>query len=75
MAMIEAWFASVDAVMLESPSPEALAAMKATEDAPKIAALASSRERLIGYWGERGEGKEDPTLGQVARQLSAALGK
>jgi hypothetical protein len=54
---------------------EALAAMKATEDAPKIAALASSRERLIGYWGERGEGKEDPTLGQVARQLSAALGK
>jgi hypothetical protein len=53
---------------------EALAAMKATEDAPKIAALGTSRERLIGYWGERGEGKEDPTLGQVARQLSATLG-
>lgn len=53
---------------------ETLAAMKVTEDAPRIAALATSRERLIGYWGERGEGKEDPTLGQVARQLSATLG-
>jgi hypothetical protein len=53
---------------------EALTAMKATEDAQRIAALASSRERLIGYWGERGEGKEDPTLGQVAKQLSAMLG-
>jgi hypothetical protein len=53
---------------------EALAAMKATVDAPRIAALASNRERLIGYWGERGEGKEDPTLGQRAKQLSAELG-
>jgi len=53
---------------------EALAAMKATGDAPEVAALASSRERLIGYWGERGDGKEDPTLGQRARELSALLG-
>jgi len=53
---------------------EALAAMKATGDAPELAALASSRERLIGYWGERAEGKEDPTLGQRAKELSALLG-
>jgi len=53
---------------------EALAAMKATGDAPEVAALASSRERLIGYWGERAEGKEDPTLGQRAKELSALLG-
>jgi len=53
---------------------ETLAAMKATEDAPRIAALASNRTRLIGYWGEQGEGKTDPTLGQVARELSATLG-
>ena len=53
---------------------EALGAMKSTEDAPKIAALASRRERLVGYWGERGEGKSDPTLGQRAREISAELG-
>jgi hypothetical protein len=53
---------------------EALGAMKAAEDAPRIAALASSRERLVGYWGERGEGKPDPTLGQRAREISTRLG-
>lgn len=56
---------------------EALAAMKATEDAPRIAALSSSREHLVGYWGEREEGperREDPTLGQRARELAAQLG-
>jgi hypothetical protein len=53
---------------------ETLAAMKATDDASKVAALASNRERLIGYWGERAEGKEDPTLGQRAKELSAVLG-
>jgi hypothetical protein len=53
---------------------ETLAAMKATDDAPQVAALASSRERLIGYWGERGEGKVDPTLGQRAKELSSMLG-
>jgi len=53
---------------------EALAAMKATEDAPRIAALAGSRERLVGYWGERAEGREDPTLGARARELVTQLG-
>jgi len=53
---------------------EALAAMKASDDAPKIAALATSRERLIGYWGEHAVGKADPTLGQRAKELSAQLG-
>ena len=53
---------------------ETLAAMKATGDAPLVAALASSRERLIGYWGERADGKEDPTLGQRAKELSGLLG-
>lgn len=54
---------------------EALGAMKATEDAPRIAALASRRERLVGYWGERGgAGRSDPTLGERAREISAQLG-
>jgi hypothetical protein len=53
---------------------EALGAMKAAEDAPRIAALASSRERLVGFWGERGDGQPDPTLGQRAREISAQLG-
>jgi hypothetical protein len=49
---------------------EALAAMKAVDDAPRISALASSRERLVGYWGERSEGRADPTLGERARELA-----
>ena len=53
---------------------ESLAAMKATGDAPAIAALARHRERLIGFWGERGQGKVEPTLGQRATELSAQLG-
>ncbi|HEX7838713.1 MAG TPA: hypothetical protein VF469_14655 [Kofleriaceae bacterium] len=53
---------------------EALAAMKATDDASRIAALAGSRERLVGYWGEQVEGREDPTLGQRARELASQLG-
>jgi len=43
---------------------EALGAMKATEDAPRIAALASSRERLgrlLG--GSAAEGRPDPYPG------------
>lgn len=52
---------------------EALAALKSVEDAPRIAALASRRERLAGYWGEDAAGKPDPTLGERARALSAAL--
>ena len=53
---------------------EALGAMKSTEDAPRIAGLASRNERLTGFWGERGEGKSDPTLGQRAREISTQLG-
>lgn len=53
---------------------ETLAAMKATDDASRVAALAGSRARLVGYWGERADGKEDPTLGQRAKELSAVLG-
>jgi hypothetical protein len=53
---------------------ETLGAMKSTEDAPRIAGLASRNERLTGFWGERGEGKSDPTLGQRAREISTQLG-
>jgi hypothetical protein len=53
---------------------EALGAMKASDDAPRIEALASHREPLVGYWGQRGQGKPEPTLGQRAREISAQLG-
>ena len=54
---------------------EALAAMKSVEDAPKIAALSGSKDKLVGYWGERNpENKPDPTLGQRAKELSEQLG-
>jgi hypothetical protein len=52
---------------------ESLTALKSTDDADRIAALATSRERLVGYWGERADGREDPTLGQRARELSSEL--
>jgi len=55
---------------------EALAAMKSTEDASKIAALSGSKDKLVGYWGERNpENKPDPTLGQRAKELADQLGK
>lgn len=50
---------------------EALAAIKSSEDASRIAALSSRTERLIGYWGETG--KPDPTLGQRAKELAEQL--
>jgi len=53
---------------------EALGAMKSKEDAPKIAALAGSRDKLTGYWGA-GAGKPDPTLGSRAKDVSDALSK
>jgi hypothetical protein len=57
-------------------SIEALAAMKSVEDAPKIAALAGSKDRLVGFWGEANpENKPDPTLGQRAKELSDGLAK
>ncbi len=59
---------------------EALAAMKSTEDVSKIAALAGNSERLVGFWGDQGDKdpkdrKEDPTLGQRAKELADKLGK
>lgn len=59
---------------------EALAAMKSTEDAPKIAALASSKDKLVGFWGDQSgkdpkDRKEDPTLGQRAKELAESLGR
>ncbi len=53
---------------------EALGAMKASDDAPRVGALTSHREPLVGYWGPRGQGKPDPTLGQRAREISTQLG-
>jgi hypothetical protein len=50
---------------------EALAAIKSAEDAPRIAALSGRTERLTGYWGETG--KQDPTLGQRAKELAEQL--
>jgi len=50
--------------------------MKSTEDASKIAALSGSKDKLVGYWGERNpENKPDPTLGQRAKELADQLGK
>lgn len=54
---------------------EGLAAMKSTEDAPKIAALAKDKTVLAGYWGRDGGGKPEPTLGARATELAATLGK
>jgi hypothetical protein len=56
---------------------ETLAKMKSAEDAPKIGAVSSS-EKLVGFWGDQSEvapkdRKEDPTLGQRAKELSRQL--
>ena len=58
---------------------ESLAAMESAEDAPRIAALAGRRDRLTGFWGdqfakETKVRKADPTLGERAKELAAALG-
>ncbi|MGE0869701.1 MAG: hypothetical protein AB7P03_14145 [Kofleriaceae bacterium] len=52
---------------------ETLAEMKSAEDLPRISAMTRSPEKLTGYWGESQEGKEDPTLGQRAKELASAL--
>jgi hypothetical protein len=49
---------------------ETLAEMKSVEDAPRLAAIASS-EKLVGFWGD--PAKPDPTLGQRAKELSGQL--
>jgi hypothetical protein len=51
---------------------EALATMKSTDDAAKIAALSGDKTTLVGYWGD--PRKADPTLGERAKELAAALG-
>jgi hypothetical protein len=48
--------------------------MKSVEDKPRLAALASNKDRLVGYWGDNAEGKTDPTLGQRAKELAEKLG-
>jgi len=58
---------------------ETLAAMKSAEDAPRIAALGGRRDRLTGFWGDQSakepkDRKADPTLGERAKELAAALG-
>ncbi|HEY4182529.1 MAG TPA: hypothetical protein VGM90_37110 [Kofleriaceae bacterium] len=56
---------------------ESLARMKSTEDQSKIAALSSSKEKLVGYWGDQSGGtvKPDPTLGDRAKELADLVGK
>jgi len=56
---------------------EALAKMKSVEDAPRLASLGGG-EKLMGYWGDQGsvapkDRKQDPTLGQRAKELADQL--
>ncbi|HTR52876.1 MAG TPA: hypothetical protein VMJ10_19310 [Kofleriaceae bacterium] len=58
---------------------ETLAAMKSTEDAPRLAAVKSS-DKLVGFWGDQTglppkDRKEEPTLGARAKELAEQLGK
>ena len=58
---------------------ETLAAMKSVEDAPRLAAVKSG-DRLVGFWGDQTglppkDRKEDPTLGERAKELAEQLGK
>lgn len=58
---------------------EALTAMKSVEDVPKIEAIAGSKDKLVGYFGDQSnrspaDRKTDPTLGQRAKELAAQLG-
>jgi hypothetical protein len=57
---------------------EALAKMKSAEDAQRIAAIGNANDKLIGFWGDQSEvapkdRKEDPTLGQRAKELARQL--
>jgi hypothetical protein len=57
---------------------EAFAKLKSVEDAPKIAALTGSKDKLVGYWGDQSDKdpkdrKTDPTLGQRAKELADGL--
>jgi hypothetical protein len=57
---------------------EALAKMKSAEDAPRIAALGNAGDKLVGFWGDQSDvspkdRKEDPSLGQRAKELAHQL--
>ncbi|MFN0252912.1 MAG: hypothetical protein ACKV2T_38920 [Kofleriaceae bacterium] len=57
---------------------EGLAKLKSVEDASKIAAVSGSKDKLVGYWGDQSgkdpkDRKEDPTLGQRAKELADGL--
>jgi hypothetical protein len=57
---------------------EGLAKLKSVEDASKIAALSGSKDKLVGFWGDQSgkdpkDRKEDPTLGQRAKELADGL--
>ena len=41
--------------------------------APRSRRSRSSKERLIGFWGERTRSSQDPTLGQRAKELADQL--
>lgn len=56
---------------------EALAAMESKEDIHRLEAV-TSRDRLVGYWGDQSEldpkeRKPEPTLAERARELAARL--
>ena len=53
---------------------ETLGMMKSVEDKAKIEKLSTVKDRLVGYWGNNGEGKQDPTLGQRAKEVADQLG-
>lgn len=59
---------------------ETLGVLAAKPDADRIAALARDKTRLAGFWGDqeelpKAERKPEPTLGQRAAEISAALKK
>jgi len=58
---------------------EALAAMKSVEDAPKIEALAGSKDKLVGYWGDQSQKepkdrKNDPHAGPACEGAGREAG-
>ncbi|MCA9673538.1 MAG: hypothetical protein H6708_22880 [Kofleriaceae bacterium] len=57
---------------------EVLGKVGTKEDADRLAALGKDKARLVGYWGDQSgldkkDRKADPTLGQRAAEVAAAL--
>jgi hypothetical protein len=52
---------------------ETLLVLKSTEDAGTVAALGNDSSKLLGYWGDAGGGKPDPTLGTRAKEVATLL--